>query len=342
MKKIIQVLNRTQSARIAVFGDYTLDKYLYIDPRRDEPSVETGLVAYQIHEKRCFAGSAGTVTNNLRALGAQVVCVGLVGDDGEGYELLNCLIEQDADVSHMIQSDQICTCTYQKPMRRQTDGTYQEMSRLDFRNFTPTSLKLSGELLHQLEQVLPTVDAVLVVDQFVQRNLGAVTDEIRESLGQMAKENPDVIFYVDSRGFAAEYRNMIVKCNNLELMALGGTAGDPEDIQQLQARMQRLGRESGNRFFVTRGEKGILVLEDGHICAIPAYPVRGPIDVVGAGDASSAGIVLGLTLGLRPYEAAVMACCISSVTIEQIGCTGTATVQQLKQRLNEYENEGKV
>ena len=67
--------------------------------------------------------------------------------------------------------------------------------------------------------------------------------------------------------------------------------------------------------------------------AVPAFTVTGPVDICGAGDASSAGIVLGLSLGLSAEEAALLGCCVSSITIEQIGVTGTATVQQVRNRL---------
>ncbi|SBW03226.1 PfkB domain protein [uncultured Eubacteriales bacterium] len=339
---ILRALEGVGRARIAVFGDYALDKYLYIDPARDELSVETGLTAYQVEAKRCFAGAAGTIVNNLRALGAQVVCIGLAGDDGEGFELLRCLEEQGADTAHMVCSGAVCTSTYVKPMRRQPDGSYAEMNRLDLRSFAPLPLELERRLLKALVASLPSLDAVIVMDQFVQRNLGAVTDGIRAGLGRLAAEHPEVLFYADSRAFACEYRNMIVKCNNLELMALGGGGGNSEDAEALLARAEELLRESGNTFYVTRGSKGMMVFEEGGVRIVPAYPVTGPVDIVGAGDASSAGIVLGLTLGLTSSQAAVMACCVSSITIQQIGCTGTASIPQLIQRLKEYGNEGEI
>mgnify|MGYP002508480786 CR=1 FL=1 len=82
MEIIASALAETGKSRIIVLGDYALDKYLYIDPKRDEPSLETGLIAYQIHGKRMSAGAGGNVVSNLRALGAQVTCISLVGDDG--------------------------------------------------------------------------------------------------------------------------------------------------------------------------------------------------------------------------------------------------------------------
>ena len=85
VEKIISSLKNTDKVKIVVFGDYALDKYLYIDPENDEPSAETGMPAYQVHRKFLSAGVGGTITNNLRARGAQVSCIGLIGEDGEAW-----------------------------------------------------------------------------------------------------------------------------------------------------------------------------------------------------------------------------------------------------------------
>lgn len=337
---IIRALARTGTSRITVFGDYALDKYLCIDPARDEPSVETGLTAWQVYEKRIYAGAGGTISNNLRALGARVRCIGLAGCDGEGFELMGCLQRIGTDTTGMVQDESLCTCTYVKPMRRQPDGSFQEGNRLDFRNFSPPSLAVQRRLLENLEAALPQTDAVLLIDQFCQRNLGVITDFVRDRLNQLAKQHPEVLFYVDSRAFSGEFCNMIVKCNNFELMAMGrGAAGDPEDAAALCRQARQLGEKTGSTFFVTRGSRGMMVCERGEIYPVAAVPVAGPVDIVGAGDAASAGIVLGLTLGLTLRQAAVLGCCVSSVTIQQLGVTGTATVPQVTGRLKDYREE---
>ena len=67
---LIRLLGSGNTPAITVFGDFCLDKYLYIDAARDELSVETDLVAYQVTHQKMYAGAGGTITNNLRALGA--------------------------------------------------------------------------------------------------------------------------------------------------------------------------------------------------------------------------------------------------------------------------------
>ena len=328
--RISGVLENTGKVRVAVFGDFCLDKYLYSDPGRDEPSVETGLPAWQIHAKRQFPGAGGTVTGNLRSLGAQVTCIGLMGDDGEGYELRKALQAIGADTEKMVQSEELCTNTYTKPMRLRPEGGWEEANRLDLRNFTSPSRALQQRLLENLESCLHDVNAVILLDQFTQRNTGVLTDDVRQEVGRLAQAHPEVIFYADSRAFIREFRHVIIKCNNFELMGPGVDSTDPE---ALGSRARELQQTLGKPVFVTRGSQGMLVAERGRVTAVPAFTVTGPVDICGAGDASSAGIVLGLSLGLSAEEAALLGCCVSSITIEQIGVTGTATVQQVRNRL---------
>src|SRR2546423_13315912 len=87
-----QVLARVPALTIGVVGDLFLDRYLDIDARLTEPSLETGLDAYQVVAVRPHPGAAGTVINNLIALGVKEVNpLAVIGDDGEGYVLLAAL-----------------------------------------------------------------------------------------------------------------------------------------------------------------------------------------------------------------------------------------------------------
>src|SRR5262249_41460253 len=63
---------------VLVVGDFFLDKYLDIDAALSEPSLETGLEAYQVVGVRTYPGAAGTVANNLRALEVNVVALSVV------------------------------------------------------------------------------------------------------------------------------------------------------------------------------------------------------------------------------------------------------------------------
>src|SRR6187455_1298168 len=86
------ILGAIPHKTIGLLGDLFLDRYLDIEPARDEPSVETGLTAYQVTRVRSYPGALGTVLNNLAALGVgRIYPIAAIGDDGEGYELRQAL-----------------------------------------------------------------------------------------------------------------------------------------------------------------------------------------------------------------------------------------------------------
>src|SRR5262249_60976831 len=89
---IERILATIPNRTVGVLGDLFLDRYLDIDAALNEPSVETGLTAYQVVKVRSYPGAAGTVINNLAALGVgRIYPIACIGDDGEGYELRQAL-----------------------------------------------------------------------------------------------------------------------------------------------------------------------------------------------------------------------------------------------------------
>src|SRR3954465_9901236 len=89
---IEEILASLPRLTVGVLGDLFLARYLALDAALTEPSVETGLDAYQVARVRSDPGAAGTGINNLAALAVgQVVPISVIGDDGEGYELRQSL-----------------------------------------------------------------------------------------------------------------------------------------------------------------------------------------------------------------------------------------------------------
>src|ERR1051326_1092170 len=132
---IEQILGRLPGLSIGVVGDLFLDRYLDIDASLTEPSIETGLDAYQVVRVRSCPGAAGTVINNLAALGVgRIVPVAVIGDDGEGYELRQALAKMPAvDQAHVLAWEGRRTPTYTKPMFEAPGEPARELNRLDIK-----------------------------------------------------------------------------------------------------------------------------------------------------------------------------------------------------------------
>lgn len=335
-----EILNGYRNVRIAVVGDYFLDKWLHIDSGLTEKSIETGLDAYQVTRKRTYAGAAGTVCSNLAALGVgQVISIGFIGDDGEGYDVVRSLEKMGANTDMMHISEQVMTPTYTKPLFM-IDGDEREGNRFDHKNTALTPAELEDLIIRDLQMVVENVDAIIVLDQLEDENKGVVTERVRQAIAQLADQYPDVIMYADSRKFLHKFDRIMVKCNNLELLRMEGLQEhDPWDMSALQQAMQSLAKKNGRAAFVTCGPQGVLAMDDGCIQRIETIPQdENAIDIVGAGDACTSGIVSTLCTGATNAEAAYMGNMVSSITIQQIGTTGTATPEQMRSRFDEISS----
>ena len=66
---------------------------------------------------------------------------------------------------------------------------------------------------------------------------------------------------------------------------------------------------------------------------VPALPLRGEIDIVGAGDSVTANLTASLAAGATVCEAVEIANTAASFVIHQLGTTGTASVPQIAELL---------
>ncbi|MFO0917386.1 MAG: PfkB family carbohydrate kinase [Planctomycetaceae bacterium] len=289
-ERLQQLLAAFRQQRIVVIGDFFLDKYLEVDPQLAEPSLETGKTAHQVVEIRKSPGAAGTVTNNLAALGAGTLhALGAVGEDGEGFDLCRGLERIGCTTAGILRRDDMYTPTYLKPRDLGVAGLSGEHSRYDTKNRKPLPKAISAELTSKLEKLLPELDAVVIMDQVEMENCGVVSATFRKALNQLAAQNPRKIFWADSRRFIEHYHRMIIKPNQFEAVGNENPApGDEVPMEELTSAIRRLRAETGATVFVTRGERGMLV-SDPEVMMVPGVKVTGPIDPTGAGDSVTAG-----------------------------------------------------
>ena len=364
--RLDSLLSRFAGLSVLVVGDFFLDKYLVLDPALDEPSLETGLAAHQVVDRRCMPGAAGTVTANLHALGVgRLYALGVTGDDGEGYELRQGLAAMGVHLDGLIESPDRFTPTYIKPMNRAPGGE-RESNRIDMQNRTPTPQALEDRVIAYLRDMAPKMDGLAVLDQVGRRNTGVVTDRVREAIGDLGRAYPDKVILADSRERIGEFHQVIRKGNRDEIRraaqtrAFGeeGTNGNAasnsaEEAQKETADLaavERWGRalfDTGadggegpaQPVYITLGGDGLLLIDGDDSRHVLGIHVPGPVDTVGAGDSVTAGIVASLSAGATYAEAGLVGNLAASVTVRQLGVTGTASPVELVENLEALRND---
>jgi rfaE bifunctional protein kinase chain/domain len=330
-----QITTHYANLRVAVFGDFCLDRYLDIDPERHEISIETGLPVHNVVNVRAQPGAAGTILNNLCALGIGTVYpVGFAGDDGEGFELCRALEQCPGVVlSHFVKTRERRTFTYCKPLLVSQDKPPQELNRLDSKNWSPTPTVVQDLLNERITELAASLDAIIILDQVDIPESGVVTRKALDALYDISRAHPNLLILADSRRGLRSFPPFLFKMNAAELAAMSGTT-TKLNLEETRQAAIKLAQSNRRPVFITLSEEGILgASPDGEIHRIRALPLRGEIDIVGAGDSVSANLTSALAAGANIQESVELANAAASIVIHKLGTTGTANIPELRSLL---------
>lgn len=335
--EIINLFSNFKNLKIAVIGDFFLDKYLVIDTKLNEPSIETKKTAYQVISSREFPGASGTVCNNLAALGVKnIYAVGFIGKDGNGYELKRELDRINIKRDYLFETDKMVTPTYTKPMMRE-NNIEVESNRLDIKNFKKTDNEVEEKILNSLDSIFKKCDGVIILDQMVESGYGVITTKIREKLIRLASINKEKIIFSDSRARIKLFEDTSIKCNNFEACKAfdKNLSEEPKYIDVINSGY-KLYQQNKKPVFITLGKEGIVTFGKEGIFKIPSVDVPKPYDICGAGDSVTASVVSSLAAGANEVDAAYIGNIVAAITIRKIGITGTANLEEVLETYDEF------
>lgn len=335
-RQLKQIFSSYPRLRIGLIGDICLDRYFEIDPGLQETSIETNLAVHNVVRVRCQPGGAGTILNNLIALGVGTIYPAtIIGDDGEGYELRRALQRlHGVKLDWLVQSADRHTFTYSKPLLMHKNRAPEELNRLDTKNWSPTPEILQRRIVEAVHALSTEVDALILLDQVDISETGVITRPVLEAVKEVAERRPELFIIADSRRSLRGFPPVSLKMNAAEL-ALFFNTDRRLSLQEVKDKAVALAADTGKHVFVTMSEQGIVGAYRNDVHLVPALPVRGEIDIVGAGDSVTATLTAALSAGAGLKEALEIAQLAASVVVHQLGTTGTANIEQMTQLLGE-------
>jgi len=222
-----------------------------------------------------------------------------------------------------------------KPLRLSPDGAWTEMNRIDVRTRGPLSSAVCDQLGLSLRAAFDQCDGLIVLDQVNEADWGVVNSQVRCVLSEVMADSPNKLVFIDSRTHLDHFTTGILKANQDELLAL--SSGQNDATASVMHAASQLAIRTGQPVFCTRGAEGMLVARPAEEPKmIPGFAVSGAVDIVGAGDSATCGIVTALLSGSGEEEAAEFGNLVASITVQQLGTTGTASPDQILSRRKEY------
>jgi D-beta-D-heptose 7-phosphate kinase/D-beta-D-heptose 1-phosphate adenosyltransferase len=261
-------------------------------------------------------GGAANVLANAVALGARATVVGVVGEDRAGERLQ---AELDAARAHGAESHIVADETRPTTIKTRIIAHNQLVVRADREHCAPVDKRIEAQLIEVMRAALDGADALVISDY----EKGAVTPPVLASILPVAHERGvPVLVDPKMRNFAYYRPATLVTPNHHEAMRLANT---DDDTDAGIARAAAVIREAlgCQAVLVTRGERGMMLLETD---AAPVYigtAAREVYDVTGAGDTVIATLAAAMSAGATLTEAAMLANYAAGIAV---GKLGTATV----------------
>jgi len=302
--------------RILVVGDIMLDEWIWGRVERISPEAPVPVVAVNNHS--FTLGGAANVAHNLCVLGAEVSCIGVVGNDPFGDEVRAMLRAQKMNADGVLSVED-------RPTTRKTRvvAQNQQVVRADWESVEPLRPADAERITAIVAEASKNADAVIVSDYAK----GLLSREIVEAANLCP-----LVLGDPKPQHAALFSGVTCVAPNLsEAAAASGIAIRDE------ASLERAGKVLLERFgcryvVVTRGEHGMSLFgRDGERFTIPSV-ARTVFDVSGAGDTVVSVLALALAVGAPIDLAMQLANYAAGAVVEKLG-TATASAQEILELL---------
>lgn len=273
MKKNINKISN--NIKVLVIGDLMLDEYLHGKVERISPEAPVPIVRL---ERKIFSlGGAGNVSNNISSLGAKVSLISVVGKDENSKRIDSLLKKKKIDKFFVFKSNKFKTIVKSRIL---SQG--QQVLRLDNEDdiFFNTSQKKN--IFKNLMKKIENFDCVIVSDY----GKGVCDLELIRNVIELSNRL-NIPVFTDPRKKNKNfdiYRNSFCITPNMnELNSVYKNVGN-NSKEILQCSLDIKKRYNIKNVLVTRGEKGISLLDDKNKFYVYKSMAKEVYDVSGAGD----------------------------------------------------------
>lgn len=339
-RDLIALLDRWQSRKIVVAGDFMLDRYAYGNADRLSPDAPVPVLAVVREEHK--PGGAANVCLDLRALRCDVVTVGVIGNDDSGKLLRAHLEAAKCDTSGLVEAEGRPTTVKQSLVGLAQHRHPQKMFRLDVEHNGPLGEELEQRLI---EQAIASLDgaAALCLEDY---NKGVLNPRICRALIDEANRR-DIPVLVDPAATDDYSRYRGATCltpNRTEAERATHRRDVGDDLQKLEAMAAEL-RESVDLdvLVLTLDKQGAMLLERGTPPVIVPTVARQVYDVTGAGDMVLAMLAAARANGADWEQAVELANAAAGLEVEKFGVVPIPLEEVLLSLLQrDHERLGKV
>jgi len=307
-----------KSPKLLVIGDLMIDHYLWGSCERISPEAPVQVI--NVDNESTVLGGSGNVINNLKALGAQVDVISVIGGCETSDELKILLNDINVNSKYLItQKDRITS------KKSRIIAAQQQVVRYDRESTDEISTKSQTTILNTFKKIITNYDAVLLSDY----GKGVLTADLTQSLIAIANDNNKKVL-IDPKGLDySKYKGAYLLTPNKKEASEATQINIHDDATLTQAITQLKTNCDLDVSLITLSEQGVAIYDD-HDDELRIHPTvaREVFDVTGAGDTVLASLGFALSCGLDIDNSVEFANLAAGVVVGKIG-SATATLNEI-------------
>jgi rfaE bifunctional protein kinase chain/domain len=322
--RLHSIVDRFAGKKIAVWGDFILDEYIYGKTRRISREAPVLIISYQNQE--FSLGGAGNSVLNLKALGAAPLPLGVLGRDESGDKICDILRSQRLPTRYLLRLADYQTPVKTRVLAGEENTKKQQILRIDKEALVPETAHLKNRLVGMLKYIAVSAEALLISDY----NYLTVQEEIFSAALPSFKKSKRPVT-LDSRYRLLHFQRITAATPN-EPEVEGALHIELNDNLLLLKRAGDLLLKNlqSKALLITRGSRGMALFEKGkQPFLIPIYGPTDIVDVTGAGDTVISVFTLALACGASFREATILANHAGGIVVMKKG-TATLSPAELK------------
>lgn len=313
--KVNEYIDIFKSQRVLVIGDIILDVYYKgiverISPEAPIPIIHVKEISYTL-------GGAANVVQNIATLGANVVVIGVIGDDLNG-DVINNLFH--SNVKNLL----VKLPGHPTTSKIRAVSGNQQIVRMDFEEPIKYNNELLQNLINVIKNELLNIDVVVISDY----NKGVVNKDLTDVIIKNCKQLGIPVIVDPKGGDWNKYIDADVVTPNISELSDIVKLKIPNISNDILMHGNCIrNKYSIGELIVTRSHLGVTRIGDGVVEHIPT-DAKEVFDVCGAGDTFVSVLSIALAGKISMENSIYLANKAAGIVVGKIG-TATVTIEEL-------------
>lgn len=311
--KLFGLIGKFNESKILVVGDIILDEYLWGMANRKSPQAPVPIL--EVKRKTYLLGGAANVANNIAAMGAKAILMGVIGDDLYSGVIMDILKKNKIDTEFILK-DKTRPTTVKTRLIAQNN---KHLARVDNESLDPVAKDISKAIFANIEKVIDEVDLIVLSDYII----SVLTPSLIKDIVKLANRHDKTVVMDPKGSDFSKYQGVDVLVPNMDEALIATKSSRTKPVKKIAEALRKI----ADKVIITRSANGVYYYDGADELYLESFSTE-VVDATGAGGSFVAMLALALAGSDFNYEEAIeLANYAAAAAVRKVGTFAIKPVQ---------------